>query len=165
MGKINYVYAFLMCIIPLYLINFTSFNMSFALLFLIAINFLYKMFIFSDSRVNLSRWVYNNKNLSKEDFKNIVKKIKELTFIFTLASVGLLFIMNYIENSIGWRRFDNNIKIIVAKVIMVFLFLLIISPDIIATYKINNIEIKSTNPSVSRINTNRIKEKIKDIIS
>lgn len=165
MGKINYVFAFLMCIIPLYLINFTSFNMSFALLFLVAINFLYKMFMFSDSKVDLNKWAYNNRNLTKDDFKNMVKRIKELTFIFTMVSVGLLFAMNYIEKSIGWRRIDNNLKIIAAKGIMVVVILLTILPDLIATYKINKIETKATNPSVSYIKTNRIIEKIKDIIS
>ncbi|CDF59304.1 hypothetical protein TCEL_02337 [Thermobrachium celere DSM 8682] len=121
--------------------------------------------MFSDSRVDLSRWVHNYKSIPREDLKNIVTKIKELTFIFTMASVGLLFILNYIENSIGLRRIDNNIKIFIAKGIMVILFILIIAPDVISTYEVNKIEVKSTNPCVSRINTNRIIEKIKDIIS
>ncbi|WP_040684119.1 hypothetical protein [Thermobrachium celere] len=165
MGKLNYIFSFIMCIVPLYLINFTSFNLSFALLILVALNFLHKMFMFSDSRVDLSRWVHNYKSIPREDLKNIVTKIKELTFIFTMASVGLLFILNYIENSIGLRRIDNNIKIFIAKGIMVILFILIIAPDVISTYEVNKIEVKSTNPCVSRINTNRIIEKIKDIIS
>lgn len=165
MGKINYILAFLMCIIPLYIINFTHFSMSFALLFLVAMNFLYKLFIFSESNSDLSKWAYNNNNLTKEDLRKMTKKIKELTFIFTIISVTLLFAMNYIEKTVGWRRIDNNIKVVIAKGIMVLVILLTILPDIISTYKINKVETKSTNPSVSHIKTHRIMEKIKDIIS
>ncbi|GIW48529.1 MAG: hypothetical protein KatS3mg079_005 [Caloramator sp.] len=163
MGKLNFIIGLLVCIIPLYIINFTSFGMAMALLFLVTLNLIYKLFVISEKNIDLRNYFINND--SEETKKLFIKNLKRSVLIASIIAYINLFILNYIENLSELSRKYNNLYIVLSKICLIFIIISVIIPDFITAKNLKRKEDIYTTPGVSLNKMKRIKEKIKQMMS
>jgi hypothetical protein len=163
MGKLNFIIGLLICIIPLYIINFTSFGMAMALLFLVTLNLIYKLFFISEKNIDLRRYFIND---DSQQSKNLfIKNLRKSVFVTSVISYVNLFVLNYLENLSELSKKYNNLYIVLSKICLIFIIISVIIPDFIAAKSLIRKEDIYTTPGVSLNKIKRIKEKIKQIMS